>query len=208
MLKCWILRKGSWILGVGVTGQCLEGWNMQHVLPSFMHEKYLAGVKVQLEFLLLAVCLRNSSREWPSCACCSWDLIIIKWQKKGHQDDWELEHMLYVEKLRELVSFTLRRWRLWGTWKKSPGTYGEVIEKMDPGSSWQCMVWKWEPRDVNSNRGSTCLQGINFFPMRAVKKWNRLSKDILQPRLLWVFKTQLDTKLTILSDLKAKPDLS
>lgn len=189
MPKCWIWRED---LDTGNRSYRTLLWRMGGAAgPSLFYAwEMFDWCRRAVRVSPLAACVRRLSREGSSFSCCSWHLIIIIIynNKMAEGDAWELEHMPYVDKLRNLVLFTLRKWRLWGTWKKAPTTYGDVTEKMEPGSSWQCVKMRVKRCKLEQKRFMHFTRE-KLFSHEALKQWSKLFKDILHLLCLWIFKT-------------------
>lgn len=53
----------------------------------------------------------------------------------GHWYGWRLEHFPYEERLRDGDLLSSEKGWLWGYLTAAPSTHGEVIKKMESGSS-------------------------------------------------------------------------
>ena len=72
--------------------------------------------------------------------------------------------------------------------------WGEVIKNMEEGSPWWCMAGKQETIGISLNKRHS-----NLFPMRTVKQWNTLSREVVWCPSLEIFKDGLDKALSILN---------
>lgn len=72
--------------------------------------------------------------------------------------------------------------------------WGKVIKKMEKGSSQQCMARGQETTGVNLNKRDS-----NLFPMRTVKQWNTLSREVGWSPSLEFFKTEAHKALSNLN---------
>lgn len=91
-----------------------------------------------------------------------------------------LEHMTAWEKRQKTLNFfNLGKWREEvETLSLSTTACWENMEKVEPASSWRCMIIKWEAVHTICNFWKFTFDiGINFFFLLVVRMWTRLARE-------------------------------
>lgn len=125
--------------------------------------------------------------------------ICMQWSKsdRDHQGDWGLEHMAYVDRLRELGQFSVRTRRqredFVEVFSYLKGDYREHIAWLFSGGCCR----KSNSRSPKLCWGKICLhRRKNEVTMRVVKHWNRLPRVVVGPLTLEMLKAHLDEALS------------
>ncbi|PKU34267.1 hypothetical protein llap_15428 [Limosa lapponica baueri] len=108
-----------------------------------------------------------------------------------------LEHLSYEDRLRELGLFSLEKRRLWGdliaAFQYLKGAYRRAGEgffvRKRSDRTWGNSFKLEEGRFRLDTRKK-------FFPVKVVRQWNRLPREVVDAPSLEVFKTRLDGALS------------
>jgi len=129
---------------------------------------------------------------------------LLEWvQRRATKTMKEMEHLSYEDRLRELGLFSLKKRRLWGdliaAFQYLKGAYRKEGDNL---FSKACC-------DRTRSNGFKLREGrfkldtrMNFFTVRVVKHWNRLSREVVESPSLETFKARLDGALSNLIKLK------
>ncbi|KFQ83237.1 hypothetical protein N337_06245, partial [Phoenicopterus ruber ruber] len=107
-----------------------------------------------------------------------------------------LEHLSCEDRLRELGLFSLEKRRVWGdliaAFQYLKGAYKKDGEKLFSRAC--CNRTRGDGFKPKEGRFRLDIRK-KFFTMRAVKYWNRLPRNVVDPPLLETFKVRLDRAL-------------
>ncbi|KFP50550.1 hypothetical protein N323_03853, partial [Cathartes aura] len=125
------------------------------------------------------------------------DMDLLEWvQRRATKMIRRMEHLFYEERLRELGLFSLERRRLWGdliaAFQYLKGAYKKDGDRL---FSKACSD-RTRIKSFKLKEGRFRLDRRKKTPMRAVKRWNRLPREVVDAPFLEIFKVRLDGALS------------